>query len=356
MANQVQYGFHRLADLRDRRITEVGVERINQAVEQSIAEHNRNLNQMLTTFTGEPSDRYKLAYNVAQNARLQLLDEDARAQKIKKAARYEVGFPLRHYGIAWGSNWVTRAKMTVQQASDAVKTLMDADKRTVRDDLMISLFAAANYTFADPEFGNLSVKGLANGDGSTYNVLTGADVGADDTHIKAQAGASILLATYQDIYTELTEHPENGGDVTVFVPTNQRAATEAMTGFLAVSDNNVALGSGSSRLVGTDGISGPGELFGYVGKCFVREWRQLPSDYVIAIATQGEKPLKQRVDAESELRGFRPAAERNDFPYWENQYIHRFGFGAWNRVGAVIYRINNASYAVPTGFANTDRG
>ncbi len=356
MPNQVQYGFHRLADLRDRRITEVGVQRINQAVEQSIEEHNRNLQQMISTFCGPETSDYKLVYNVAQNARLQLLDEDARAQKIKKAARYEIGLPLRHYGIAWGANFVTRAKMTVQQANDAVATLLDADKRTVRDDIMISLFAAANYTFFDYEFGNLSVKGLANGDGTTYNVLTGADVGADDTHIKAQAGASILLATYQDIYTELTEHPENGETVTVFVPSNQRAATEALTGFLAVNDSNVQLGSGSSRLVGSDGLSGPGELFGYVGKCFVREWRQLPSDYVVAITSGGEKPLKFRVDSESELRGFKPVAERSDYPYWENQYFHRFGIGAWNRVGAVIYRINNASYAVPTGFANTDRG
>jgi hypothetical protein len=355
MPNQVQYGFHRLADLRDRRITEVGVSVVESAIQQSIAEHNRNLDQMLSAFVRRTTD-YKQVYATAQNARLQLLDEDARAQKIKAAGRYEVGFPLRHYGIAWGANWVTRIKMTVGQANDAVALLTDADKRTVRDDIMISLLNNTNYTFADPERGNLGVKALANSDGSTYSVLTGSDVGADDSHYKFQAGASVLLATYQDIYSELTEHPENGGDVTVFVSSNQRAATEALAGFLAVNDNNVQLGTGSSQLVGSDGLSGPGELFGYVGKCFVREWRQLPSDTLIAVAGNGEKPLAMREDEEGELRGFRPAAERADYPYWENQYIHRFGIGAWNRVGAVVYRINNGSYAVPTGFAATDRG
>ena len=355
MPNQVQYGFHRLADLRDKRITEVGVELIEDAVRQSIEEHNRNLNQMTSAFVRTTTE-YKRMYAIAQNARLQLLDEDGRAQKIKAAGRYEVGFPLRHFGIAWGANWVTRIKMTVGQANDAVALLTDADKRTVRDDILISLFNPTNYTFADPIYGNLAVKSLANQDGTLYSVLTGADVGAEDSHYKGQAGASILLATYQDIYNELTEHPENGGEVTVFVPTNQRAATEALTGFLSVSDSNVRLGSGASQLVGSDGLSGPGELFGYVGKCFVREWRQLPNDYVVAIAGQGEKPLAMRQDEESELQGFRPVAERSDYPYWENQYIHRFGIGAWNRVGAVVYRINNASYAVPTGFATTDRG
>jgi hypothetical protein len=355
MPNQVQYGFHRLADLRDRRITEVGVNLIEDAVRQSIEEHNRNLNQMVQAFVRNTQE-YKQVYSTPQNARLQLLDEDGRAQKIKAAARYEVGFPLRHYGIAWGANWVTRIKMTVGQANDAVALLTDADKRTVRDDILISLFGNTNYTFDDKERGDLAVKALANGDGTNYSVLTGADVGSDDTHYKGQTGASITLATYQDIYSELTEHPENGDEVTVFVPTNQRAATEQLAGFLAISDPNVQLGSGASQLVGTDNLSGPGELFGYVGKCFVREWRQLPSDYVVAISNSGEKPLAMREDPEGELRGFRPAAERSDYPYWENQYIHRLGFGAWNRVGAVVYRINNAAYAVPTGFANTDRG
>lgn len=355
MANQVPYGFHRLADLRDRRITEIGVQKIDTAVEQSVEEHRRNLDQMLNTFCQRTTD-YKLMYSVAQNARLQLLDEDGRARKIKAAARYEIGLPLRHYGIAWGANWVTRIKMTVGDAADATRTLIDADRRSVRDDLMISMFADTGYTFADPDRGNLLVKTVANGDSQVYNVLTGADVGTTDTHLKAQVGAAVLLTTYQDIWTELTEHPENGDQVTVFVPSNQRANTEGLTGFLPIADPNVQLGSGSNRLVRGDGLDGPGTLFGYVGKCFVREWRQLPSDYLIAITNSGPKPLSMREDAEDELRGFRPAEERSDFPYWENQYVHRFGFGAWNRVGSVIYRINNAAYAAPTGYTSLDRG
>jgi hypothetical protein len=355
MANQVPYGFWRLADQKDRRITEVGVQEIDTAVRQSIEEHNRNLNQIFETFVRRTTD-YKLVYSVAQNARLQLLDEDGRARKIKPAGRYEVGFPLRHYGIAWGANWVTRKKMTVGEAASTTRQLLDADVRTVRDDIMISIFDNVGYTFADPVRGNLAVKPFANADTTVYNVMTGADAGATDTHFFPQAGASLLLATVQAVYTEITEHPENGGEVTMFVPSNQRAAVEGLTGFYPVGDPNVRLGSGANELIGTDGLNGPGELFGYVGKVFMREWRQLPNDYCIAIATEGEKPLAMREDEESDLRGFRPAEERSDFPYWENQYIRRFGTGAWNRVGAVVVRVNNGSYAVPTGYANTDRG
>ena len=355
MANQVPYGFWRLADLKDRRITEVGVSQIDDAVRQSIEEHNRNLQQMFSTFVRRTTD-YKLVYSAAQNARLQLLDEDGRARKIKPAGRYEIGLPLRHFGIAWGANWVTRKKMTVAEAASTTNILLDADRRTVRDDLLISLFDNAGYTFADPVRGNLAVKGLANSDSTVYNVMSGADVGATDSHFIPQSGASLLIATVQAVYTDITEHPENGGEVTMFIPSNQRTAVEAMTGFKPVLDPNISVGSATDTLVGTDGLAGPGELFGYVGKVFMREWRQLPSDYCIAIATQGEKPLAMREDEESDLRGFRPAEERSDFPYWENQYIRRFGTGAWNRVGAAVVRVNNASYAIPTGFTNLDRG
>ena len=356
MPNQVPYGFHRLADLRDRKITEIGVQRLNNLVTQSFAEHSRNLDQMMNVFCRRTTN-FKLVYNVAQNARLQMLDEDARARKIKAAARYEVGWPLRHYGIAWGANYVTREKMTVQQVQDNVATLQDADVRTLRDAIMIAFFDATGYTFSDDEFGSLSVKGLANGDSTVYNVLTGADVGATDNHyLFAGAATNFTLAAFQAIYQELTEHPENGETVTVFVSTSQRSTIESLTGFRPVADPNIRTGVSTDVLTGTDGLSGPGELFGYIGKCFVREWRQLPTDYHVAIAPGGEKPLAMREDMEESLRGFRRADDRADFPFYEDQYIRRFGIGAWNRVGALVYRTNGASYAVPTGFATTNLG
>lgn len=354
MANQVPYGFHRLADLKDRRISEVGIDVIGNAVNQSFAEHTRNLNQMMAIFC-RFTENYKLMYRTAQNARLQPGDEDSRARKIKAYGRYEVGFPLRHFMIAWGANFVTRAKMKVGDVQETVATLQDADKRTMRDAILIALFDNAGYTFNDPIYGSLAVKGLANNDSVNYNLLTGADTGAQDTHYLGTA-ADLTLAVFQAIYTELTEHPENGETVTVFIPSNQRATVEGLTGFLPIRDPNVQLGSGSNQLVRTDGLQGPGELFGYIGKCFVREWRQLPTNYSVAIAPGGEKPLAIRQDPEEELRGFRRADDRADFPFYEDQYIRRFGIGAWNRVGAAVIRTNNATYAVPSGYAIANLG
>ena len=82
------------------------------------------------------------------------------------------------------------------------------------------------------------------------------------------------------------------------------------------------------------------------------EWPSLPSDYTISVTTGGEKPIAMREDVEAELRGFKKVAERNDHPWYESQWLRRAGFGAWNRVGALVYRTNNATYAIPTNYSS----
>jgi hypothetical protein len=39
------------------------------------------------------------------------------------------------------------------------------------------------------------------------------------------------------------------------------------------------------------------------------------------------------------------------FPFFQDNWIRRMGFGGWNRVGAVVMRTGNGSYAVPTNYA-----
>ena len=91
-------------------------------------------------------------------------------------------------------------------------------------------------------------------------------------------------------------------------------------------------------------------MLGYVDKVWVVEWRAMPDGYILAVAADGERALKQRQEPQPELQGFRQVARREDHPFYESQWLRITGFGAWNRVGALAYRIGNASYAVPTGY------
>lgn len=350
MANQVLYGFESLQSLADRRVTEVGVQVVTNAIDQALEEHNRQMNAVMSLFIRRTTD-FKTRFRTPTLARLQGLDENGRARPIQPAGQYDVAFPLQYAGAAFGETFISRNLITVQEAQERVNTLLTADRRWMRDHILAALFVDGNWTFTDPQHGSLTVYGPASGDSTVYQIMTGADAGGIDDHVLAQANAiDSSNDPFPTIYQELTEHPENGGEVVVFVPTNLKASVEALTNFYPVGDPNLRSGSGVTELVGTLGTPIPGELLGYYERCWIVEWRSMPSSYLLAVTTEGERPLSMREFAVPELQGFRRVADRDDHPFYEQQWQRFAGFGAWNRVGALVMRIGNGTYAVPTGY------
>lgn len=355
MANQLLYGFIQLKDLTARRVTEIGVQVVNTAIDQAVAEHNRQI-QAITDLFAVRTTEFKEKFNTPTAARLQPLDENGRARPIKPLGQYGVAYPIQDGGVAWGATFKAREKMTIQNANDITATLIMADVRWLRDHILAALFTNVAWTFNDPDHDALTIEGLANDDTVKYLVQAGSDAGATDNHYLAQA-AAIADATnpFPSIYTELKEHPENDGEVVVFIPTNLKTTVTALANFYPVQDPNVREGVGVSVLSGTLGIplpSGPSSLLGYVDGCWIVEWKSLPNDYMVAITSGGERPLKMREDDVATLQGFRKVAERNDHPFYESQYLRTAGVGAFNRVGAVVIRIGNASYAIPTNYTS----
>ena len=350
------YGFHELKDIFGDRITTNNVPIVTSAIDQALAEHNRQLGALLSLFcerTTEPAQRYWQGANL----RLQPLDDDGRARPVKVSGYYDVGLPLQQGGSAWGANYVTRTKMTVADAERVTAAMLIADARWLRDHILAALFANATWTFSDELYGNLVVQPLAlASDGVVYQIATGADAGATDTHQLAQANAIGAGADnpFPVIYTELMEHPENAGSkVVVLVPTGLKASVQALATFNPIADSNIQVGANSDVLVGSLGVDVPGMVFGYEDSgVWLVEWPSLPAGYMIGVAVGGgQRPLAMREDPEPELQGFKRVAERNDHPFYENQFLRRAGFGGWNRVGAVVYRVGNGTYAVPTNYA-----
>jgi len=349
------YGFHNLQDLANTRIVDSAIPMVNTAIEAAVAEHTRQMNAIINLFAA-PTIDYKRRYAQIGNARLQPLDQNGRARPIKPSGYYDVAFPIQEAGSAWGANYVTRAKMTIGDAERITSMMLSADFRWLRDHILAALFSNATWTFTDDLYGDLTIQPLAlSSDGVTYGIASGADTAATDTHQLAQANAIGAGADnpYPIIYAELMEHQENSGDVIVFIPTGLKATTVALATFNPVADGNIRPGSGSDVLVGSLSTPVPGTILGYEdSKCWVVEWPSLPAGYMVAVATGGPRPLGMREDPEPELQGFKKVAERNDHPFYESQFLRRAGFGAWNRVGAVVYRIGNGTYAVPTNYSS----
>lgn len=357
MANALLYGFLQLKDLAARRVTEVGVKVVNDAIDATVAEHNRQIQATLSLFA-ERTTEFKEKFTSSVAARLQPLDQNGRARPIKPFASYGTAYPLQEGGSAWGANYRTGQKLTVQEANDITATLISADVRWLRDHILAALFTNANWTFNDDDHDALTIKGPANGDSDIYQIFAGADTGATDTHFLAQA-AAIADATnpFPTIYTELTEHPENQGDVLVFVPTANKAAVQGLATFYPVRDPNISQGGNTAELTGSLGNvalpSGPASLLGYDSSgAWIAEWKTLPTDYLIGITLGGARPLKMREEAEASLQGFKKVAERNDHPFTESQYLRIAGFGAYNRVGVVVQRVGNGAYAIPTNYTS----
>lgn len=350
MANQTLYGFLNLESEFDLRVDEVGIEAVQNAIDASVAEHNRQVQALLSMFV-QRTDVAQIRYETPVAGRLQPLDQDGRALPIQAAGHYDLAFPLQMAGSAWGANWVTQRKMTVANANRITATMLEADMRWIRDHILNVLLADSSYTWLDPQFGTLTIKPLANGDTDTYLIQTGSDAGAVDTHQLAQASAiDASNNPYPTIEEELLEHPENGGEVVAFISSSLKTATRNLSTFLEPADPNVISGNASDRVSGSLGVTVPGQVLGYVDGVWVVEWKSLPAGYIVAATTAGDAPVAMREDEETDLRGFQRVAQRSDHPFYESQWLRRAGFGAWNRVGAVAYYVGGGAYAVPTGY------
>lgn len=342
------YGFHTLEDVFAEQAL-LYEARVIDAVQQAVAEHNRQmaaLSGMFSVGVTDPTLRFK----AAGNAVLQPLDEQGRPRPIRRAGEYTVGFPLQKAGGAIAQTYEARIKMSVQDVNDVLSELTIADTRWMRQHLLAALFDDAGWTFEDEQYGAINVVGLANGDATTYNISAGSDNGATDNHYFAATAVSD--AVFEQIEEEITEHPENGGDIVAMIPTDLRAAVQDLAGFYSESDPNIRRGSGEAELTGSANVATPGEIIGYHDAgVWIAHWRSMPSGYIAAMATQGSRALGQREDEFAQLRGFVEEDANSDYPFLQRNFVRRAGFGANNRIGAAVYRIDaSGAYAPPSGF------
>lgn len=353
MANQVLYGFVNLQNVFAEVIDDSRVRVIDTAIQRSVAEHNRQLDAVMGLFV-EKTEEFKTRFKQTNGARLQPLDEYGRARPIQVLGYYDIAFPIRDAGIAWGTTFKASKKMTVGDANRITNTMLIGDRVWMRDQLLGSIFDNVGYNYTDPEHGTLAVKGLANGDTTPYLRLNTTVTGTDD-HYKAQANAiDNSNDPFPMIYDELVEHPENGGEVIALVPTNLLTAIMALAGFHEAADPDITPALTAARLTGSlSGVNLPGPIKGkHDAGVWIVEWKGLPDSYILAVMSQSEKPILQREEPEASLKGFYQVPEpRNDHPYYERQWARHAGFGGNNRAGALVLRVGNGSYAVPTGYA-----
>lgn len=346
--NTLTYGFQDLAGVMEERLTTIGERQIYDAVSASVGEYTRQMNELMASLV-TPTTFHKERFKLPGSGTLQPLDDNGNPLPVREEGYYDVAYPIQGGGTAWGDNRVARALMTVADANRRTLESMKRDADWVRRHILAALFYEASWTYTDDLFGSLTIECLANGDSVTYLKRGGST--ATDDHYLAQANSiDDDNNPFDDIYDELMEHLGNEPPVVVWVPNNLKTSIKALTNFYEEPDPDITLGSASDELTGQYPVGFGDEVLGKVDKCWIVEWRALPDNYMIAHAVGAGPVLKMRQYEAAELQGFFAEEHSPDGNRNEYRMIRYAGFGVFNRIAALVYRIGNGSYAEPTGY------
>lgn len=344
------FGFIGYEDLADERVVDGNIEYVDAGITRSVEEHNRQVAAGLAELAERTTD-YTARYRLGSGGTLQPLDEWGNPLPVKDEGVYDVAFPIQGGGTAWGDNRVSRALMTVGEAQRQTLGMLRRDADWVRRHFLAALFDNTSWTFADEEKGSLTVQPLANGDTVTYVRQNGT--WATDSHYLTQAAAIADASNpFPTIRTELTEHPENGGPYVAYVPSALTGAVKGLANFVDVTDPNVNPGIMAPALTNVPGRGFGDAVLGYVDGVWIVEWSFLPATHIIAVARGAEKkPLRMREYPAAVLQGLIQENHSPDGNLFERRFIRYAGFGAFNRVGALVFEPSNAgAYNIPAGY------
>jgi hypothetical protein len=358
MANTLLYGFESLESLRSRRVSEVGVARVYDAIAESAAEYTRQVNGIMAAMV-ERTTIAQEQIELAGDGTLQPLDEFGNPIPVAPSGSYQVAYPIQGGGTAWGTNRVSRELMTVEEANRHTQDALRRDADWVSRHFLASVLDNGTWTYTDKigpngakGLGDITIQPLANNDAVTYNRRGGSNK-ATDNHYLGQANAiSNSDNPFPTIREELEEHPSNGGPIVCYIASDQRSAIEGLSTFIEVNDTNVNYGANENTLGGSVDV-GPGdELLGYIKgeNIFIVEWRSMPSGYIIGHATGAGPFVKMREYDASALQGFFPEQFSPDGNLNEMRMIRYAGFGVSMRVAACAMYIGNATYQVPAPY------
>ncbi|MEI8164935.1 MAG: hypothetical protein WCG26_01090 [Chloroflexales bacterium] len=357
MATDMAYGFIGLEHLFGQRIKEVGVERVRGLIEATTTAWNTEINAMMGGWATR-STIAKERVELPGSGTLEPLDETGwgNPTPAKEFGHYDVGYPIQAGGAAWGTNRVTAALMTLDEANRQMLFVMRKDANWLRQRMLAAIFGNAEWTYTDKFLGDVAVKPLANGDSVTF-LKNGQTQPSTSQHYLAQAqGISDAYNPIPTIYDLLQAYPSKSGPYVVYIPTNLKSTIEALSDFTKVNDPDIDPAITRDRIIAGNGqgdraVAFPGgRIFGKTDYCWIVEWRALPDNYMIGVAMGAGKFLRLREWDDTSLQGLFPEYYSPDGNLNLNRFIRYAGFGVYNRVAAVVCQIGNASYTPPTGF------
>jgi len=340
-------------------VAEIGEDVAFASIEAALAAHNQLLQESLTGFVDQTTDRLR-RYGGPDTMQMEELDEFGTPSTQKIAAGATLGFPLKFFGGALQWTRLFFQNATGAELAAQVDAMMDADIKNMHKQLKLALFTPTNATFEDRRVDhvNLPMKALVNGDGAPIPIAPdGTTFAGSHTHYLCPPTTAWATATGVQIGTDLTtlnttviEHFLSGA-IQILANPAQELNIRGATGFFPYYDSRLTPNvSQTNALADLDVMNITNRAIGVFGaaEVWIKPW--IPPNYVVAVlvgSPQKALVMRTRNAGSGDLQLL---FDNEIFPLRSRSYGREFGFGVWNRVAAAVMdtaHVTNVNYVAP---------
>lgn len=320
------------------------------AIRQYLDAYNTALNNFLGQYASRTTDHQERYYLGGQAGRLRPSDEYSRGliSRRPEMTYFDVAYPIKQWDDRLGWTQLFLAKATGESINRDFLASQERDRNTMLAELLSAVFYKTNYTWADDEWGTLTINRLLNGDGTVPPPFGGKTFLSTHNHYLATNGA-LTAAFYATVYEHLREHG-HGGNVVVEIARNLAATTQGLTGFApALSTQDQRLNLTTSAQVVTSDVQ-DARAIGRIANMEIRINDSFPDNYAFATDLASDPPIAMREDPEAALRGYQLTQDNPDdnHPLRNAWFIRRAGFGVRNRSNGVMVFVDaGATYTDP---------
>ena len=357
MPVEIAYGFVGLQHLFNQRAAEVGTQRINTALEDTAAEHNRMIDTIMEELV-EDTDVAQEEYRLPNTSTLQPIDEVGIPRPRQAQGFYKVAYPIMGGGDAWGADRIASELMTVEEINNLTVEIQNADADWNARHIIAALLTKSSWTFYDKipsassrrGLGDITIMPLANNDTVIYPRKGLPPATAN--HYTGQANAiDDANNPFPGFYSTLTAYVSNGSMPVVvsYIPENLQTAVEGLATFKEVTDKDIRVGSANDELVSSISMGFGDELLGKVGRVWVVLWRRMPSNYIVN-HVRGRAPLARRQIPVESRQGLFPEMYSPDGARKEFRWLRFAGYAVRNRLAALCHFVGNATYQNPADY------
>jgi hypothetical protein len=269
-----------------------------------------------------------------------------------------VGYPLDGYtaALGWAATFFDSA--TTADIARTIAGIELADISGMRALMTVALYTKANSDnyvspFQPQRIVNtpIDVKRFWNNDGQVpAKAWNGTAFDGTHTHYLAANGATgAALGTAMDSLIYTVEEHSQGNQLVIVVSNLDASKIKGLPKFVEALPTTIIESQSARRLNLALDISQTDDraIGQYDGRLVVTKPWALPG-YVVALNTNGAKPIKMREPIAESLRGLRLNSSNVLYRLQADSWLRQLGFGTYNRSAGAVLDLVNAAYTTPT--------